>query len=299
MIGQSNESQKGFTIIELMVSVLLLSVTLMMLIGYVMSMQDAFFNDVVRTRINGNLRTALDIVSMNVRQAGENLGTTFPAVVIQADDDTVGKKLILRRNKLSEVLTVCEAAAAGDTKIYISTTTSPSPGCVYANVTGMYNAYRSEKTAENGTLKIYIYDSITKIGQYIDYTAEGTESTGVTAKYYLTVSALPAAYAANTSYIYYIEEYDFALDETTNTLNLTRNGNVSPIEPVAFSISEFVPTVRMQDGTTVTNLAYNATKTWKDMDYVSVTLTGTEARKSRNYSTSISGNYYPRNVLSR
>ena len=293
------KSQNGITIIELMVSVLLLSVTLMMLIGYVMSMQNAFFNDVVRTRINGNLRTALDIVSMNVRQAGENLGTTFPAVVIQADDDTVGSKLILRRNKLSEVLTVCEAAAAGDTRIFISTTTTPSPACVYANVTGMYNAYSAEKTAENGTLKIYIYNSLTRIGEYIDYTGEGTESTGVTAKYYLTVSALPAAYGANTSYIYYIEEYDFALDEQTNTLNLTRNGDSLTIEPVAFSISNFLPTVRMQDGTILTSLPYNAVKTWKDMDYISVSLTGTESRKSRNYSTSISGNYYPRNVLSR
>jgi prepilin-type N-terminal cleavage/methylation domain-containing protein len=288
-------NQSGFTLVELLVSILLLSFTLIMLIGYVLGLQRAFLNDVVRTRINSNLRTALDIMAMNIRQAGENLGATFPAVELSTDNDNVGQKITLRRNRIAEVLTLCENATAGATTVYISTTTTPSPACVYSNVTSLYNSFRSERVANDNLIKLWIYNSTTRVGQYIDYTEEGTSS----GKYFLTVEALPAAFTAGTTYLYYIEEYEFSLDEATDTLNLTRNSDSETLEPVAFSVSDMNISVLLQNSSSVTSLPPAGANTWKDMSYVTVTLTGSEVRKSQTYSTTISGNYYPRNVLSR
>ncbi len=166
---------------------------------------------------------------------------------------------------------------------------------MYSNVTSLYNSFRSERVANDNLIKLWIYNSTTRVGQYIDYTEEGTSS----GKYFLTVEALPAAFTAGTTYLYYIEEYEFSLDEATDTLNLTRNSDSETLEPVAFSVSDMNISVLLQNSSSVTSLPPAGANTWKDMSYVTVTLTGSEVRKSQTYSTTISGNYYPRNVLSR
>ncbi len=288
-------NRRGFTLIELMVSILLLSLTLMMLVGYVVGLQNAFFNDVVRTRINSNLRTALDILAMNIRQSGENLGGAFPAMVLEDDGDGTGKHIVLRRNLISEVLTICESLSSGDSTVLISTTSNPTPACVFSNVNNMYNTFRSERTKEGGEIRLFLYNSTAKSGEYVDYTNEGTTS----GKYSLNISSPTANYPANTSYIYYIEEYDFSLEEATSTLNLTRDGEDDLTEPVAFSITAFDIELHMKDGSILNTLLPNTGPTWKDLQYIAIELEGSENRKSQVYSTSVSGNYYPRNILSR
>ena len=67
--------------------------------GVVMSNRGLFNVDMVRTKLNQNLRSSLDIVGMNVREAGENLPGAFPAVEL-IDGGAGPDHLILRRNLL-------------------------------------------------------------------------------------------------------------------------------------------------------------------------------------------------------
>lgn len=290
----SRKNQSGFTLLELMVSTAIVSILMAMLVGYVLAMQNQFFNDVVRTRINSNLRAAFDIIGMNIRQSGENLQRSFPAVLLTADSDGVGSYLQLRRNLISDVLTVCETLNAGATAVSVSSTTATDAKCIYANVTSLYDAFNTELTSQNGNAKIFIYNSLTKAGEFVDYTGGSTASA-----YSLNISAPTQTYEPLSTYLYFIEEYAFSLDEESKTLNLYRNGETDVPEAVAFSISAFNISLELHDSTNIATLTTASTNSWKDLKNIAMTLTGTEAWKSRNFSTTLNGDFFPRNIISR
>ena len=286
--------EKGFTLIELMVSTTIISILMAMLVGYVLSMQDYFFEDIVRTRINSNLRSAFDIIGMNVRQSGENLQRSFPAVLISADSDSTGQYLTLRRNLIPEILTVCTLLNGGSSTVEVSSTTSTEANCQYSNVTTLYNAFNTERVANGGSTRLFIYDSLTKSGEFVDYTG-GSAATNYT----LNISTPALTYQPLTTYLYILEEYAFSLKESTKTLNLYRDGRSTTPEAVAFLVSEFSISVYFNDGTSSSSLSATGSYRWKDIKKISMVLTGTEAWKSRTFSTSVNGDFFPRNVISR
>lgn len=289
-----NKNDKGYTIIELLVASSILTLVMSMLIGYVLAMQNHFFEDIVRTRINSNLRSAFDIIGMNIRQSGENLQRSFPAVILSTDSDGVGQRLQLRRNLIPEVLTVCAAISSGATSIDVSSTTSSDSSCIYANVTTSFNAFLTEKNNTDDTVYLFIYNATTKNGEFVSFNSSSTSTT-----YRLNTSSIQNAYPANTSYIYFIEEYAFRLDEATQTLFLYRNGQQSALEAVAFMVSQFNSEITFEDNSVATSLAHNGSSSWKQIKNISTILTGTENWKSRTFSTSVTGDFFPRNVISR
>lgn len=282
----------GFTMLELLVAMSMTGICLAIVIGHTLSIHNSYFEDVMRTRINSNLRSSMDIISMNIRQAGENLQSGFPAVVLEDASGGTSDVLRLRRNLIPEVLTLCAAATAGDTALTVSSTTLTDPECVTGNVNLLFNAFESSRSGDE--IRLYVYNRISGVGEFVDYT--GGEM--LLGEYTLSVSALSSDYSALTTNVYFIEEYAFAHNPGEQTLELHINGDIETPHPVAFSVSDFLVGIEMSDMSVQTSLNSSSAYEWKDIRQVQVTLSGQEERKSRTVSSSISAEYFPRNVLS-
>jgi hypothetical protein len=99
----------GITLVELLVSILMGSIVLGITFAGVLINRRFFLEDVNRTDVQQNVRAALDLTGLDVRQIGENLGTVtgFPAMQITRETPTGDSIMIIRRNPVVP-LRVCE-----------------------------------------------------------------------------------------------------------------------------------------------------------------------------------------------
>lgn len=289
------DSSAGFTITELLVAGAMSSILMAAVIGHVFIVRNGYFDDIVRTKINSNLRSAMDIVSMNIRQAGENLESGFPAIEVVDGDEDVSDILILRRALRSEVLTLCVEAHAGTTTLEVSSAAVGTGDCTASNVMHVHRVFEEFREQDpDSEVRAYIYNRISGQGEFVDYT-DGGESGD---EYYLTTSALKNDYDARTTYIYLLEEYRFERDLIEDVFVLTINGRTEEPQTVAFAVTDIEIALRMSDGSTISELNSQSSMSWRDIRRVSVTLSGEEQRRERTLRGSITAEYFPRNVLS-
>ncbi|MCI5064795.1 prepilin-type N-terminal cleavage/methylation domain-containing protein, partial [bacterium] len=162
----ANTLEQGFTLLEALVSLSLTSVIMAISVGHVFMLHDGYHNDMARTQINGNLRSALDVMSMNIRQAGENLQSSFPAVILENGASGAPDVLKLRRSRILDVLALCENVSTGATSLPISRDNNSVSGCVTDNVTSTYDAFEAIRTADGGTTRIFLFDLTTRQGEF-------------------------------------------------------------------------------------------------------------------------------------
>jgi prepilin-type N-terminal cleavage/methylation domain-containing protein len=297
-----NSGERGFTLLELLVTLFISAIILDLIAKALPFQSDRYLEDMARTRVQQNLRGALDVVSMNVRQAGENFDVLFPALLLSTTSGA--STLTLRRKLLHEVPTICKAIVAGNTKIYVSSsaTGSISPDCLHTNIVasntvGAWSAYRA---TQGGSLWVYLYDRVGKTGEFVNYLNEGTQADptyGDTIDY-LQTSAVAHAYPTISTSVYVIEEALFKLDATSKTLQLFWNGDTTISDDVAYNITQFQASIGMQDGTSVSSLAASDTNTWKNIRSVAITVSGQDQWRNKTVQRTVVGSYFPRNVLS-
>ena len=280
---------------ELLVASTLSGLMMALVVGNILSGQTTYSEDVIRTKINSNLRSSMDIMSMNIRQAGENLPEDFEVVKIIDGVGTDPDELTLRRNLISDVLTICNNLSIGSTTVRVSSTTLTDPECIIGNVNSTHQAFSTFRTEATSTVKAFLYDRSSGTGEFVDYTAEGNSG----GELFLTIEGPTNDYAQLTSNIYLVEEWRFNLNETTNTLDVYRDGDSATALTVAFDISDFQARLQMSDSTYIDALdGTHATLNWKGIRQVEITLEGHDQRKDRVFTSSITAKYFPRNVLS-
>lgn len=279
---------------EILVVLSLSSIIGGIIISSVLANQEVYYEDVVRTRIKSNIRSALDIISINIRQAGENLPQNFPAITLSAETSTESDILTLRRNLFSEILTICTDLTTSDTSVFVSNISAGQPECVAANVSSPHNVWDTYRTSEGGSIKAYIYDSLAKQGEFVDISSAGTSS----GEFFFGISTTSRDYPALVSNIYLIEEFIFKRNIDEDIIEVSINDDELSSEAVAFSITGFDIALDMNDGTTIESLNTTSSYTWKDIRMILVNLEGEEARKEKTIGASLSGEYFPRNVLS-
>lgn len=112
-------SNKGFTLLELLVTLVVASVITGLALKLIVDQRQLFLNDQSRTQVNQNLRASLDLVGADIKQAGERLTTsTLPVVKIingSATDPKVPDELVLQRLVIAESLPVCKTVTIGTT----------------------------------------------------------------------------------------------------------------------------------------------------------------------------------------
>lgn len=286
---------RGFTLIELLVTTLLGGFVLASAVQFVMASQGTYQRDLARTRLNQNLRSALDIIGIDTRQAGENLISIFPAVEI-IDGGAGTDELILRRNLLDEVLNVCGQLDQGSSgnSILFGLSSTLHPGCIYQNQTRGFDAWQAHRTAQGGgQAQVYIYDSVTKKGQFLTYSSEldtGTE-------YYITSPSSTTwvtTYSVGSAGVYALEEWRYRVQD--EYLQLIVNGDEANPLNVAHGITDFQVQAVMADGSVLNSLT--AAERWTEIEALNVSLSGEDSDGKTTVQRTLNASFFPRNVLS-
>ncbi len=290
---------KGMTIIELMVASVVGLLLIAMTMGVTLANQNIYELDLARTRLNQNLRGAVEMMGVDIRQAGERLPAGFPAIEIVDGALGAPDELIVRRNVLDEVLTVCEDIAAGssDSKIFLSSASvGASPACVYGAQSSNFAAWSTYRSENGGTARVYIYNLATGNGEFITYVSE-TDS-GSTLYVEQSTGALSNDYAAENSAVYALEEWRYRLDTlgSGDILQVILNDDTANPMNVVFGLSDIQVQAIMQDGTVLDS--FDSSNDWSDLESVQIDASGTERTGKQEANSRIISRYFPRNILS-
>jgi type IV pilus assembly protein PilW len=287
------EQQRGFTLPELMVSIVLgLLVTGLTLSSSYLT-RFSISKDIARTRLNQNIRGAIDILGLDIRVAGENLNNSFPAIEIVNSTTTTSDRLILRRNLLEEVLPVCTTITATSTvtQITIARTTT-TPGCTYSGQTHNYNTWQSYRSATSGSVKAFIYDTVLRRGEFFTYIS-GT-NTGTQYQLNTAAKTWQYGYTAGTSAVYMLEEWEYRRE--SELIKLIENRDTTTPYNVAFGTTDFQVTATLNDNSVVS--VFDNTRDWTTLAAVEISMTGSEQSAKKTMTRTLTGKFFPRNILS-
>lgn len=286
--------EEGFTLTELMVSTFLGAIILGMAAGSATLNRRVFVDDVVRVRVMQNTRGAMDIIGTDLRIGGENLPSGFPAFLIE-DGGAGPDTLTVRRNLKEEVLKVCSPLTAGSADRYVyfadSSTTS---GCIYGDNEFAYNEWHEHRVAQGGTIKAYVFNTSTKIGEFFNVSAD--EDTGTTLAILKSESDPPWANSYDTtgSNVYILEEWRYEVSD--NLLQVIQDGDeLNPLN-VMFGVDDFQVNVILTDNTLTNTFA--ATDSWSQIRLIEISLTGSEEAVGKAISRTVTSRFLPRNILS-
>ena len=287
-------SDKGFTLFELLVASFIGLTIFALAAESVLSLRRVYSHDVVGTRLIQDLRGSLDMIGINVRQAGENFTVYFPALEIVNGSSGAPDELIMRRNLLDEVLNVCTDIAAGSTEttIYFATAGTDA-GCTRSDNLPNYNAWRDYRLAATGQqLTAFAYDPSLRSGEFFVYSGENDSGSELTIT--RTAGAWAGSYSLGSGALYILEEWKFRLQG--DVLQLIVNGDTTNTLNVAFGITDFQVRAHLEDGSVLDSLA--ASDDWTALSAIEVTLTAQAAFAGQTETKSLSARFFPRNVLS-
>jgi prepilin-type N-terminal cleavage/methylation domain-containing protein len=285
-----SSKQKGFALIELLVTSFLGLILLSMISATMLMNRSVLGRDTSRTRLNQNLRGSMDIIGFDTRVSGENLPSTFPAILLTTGTTDT---FTVRRNLVDEVLNLCVQINSGSTTTQIKFAIPGTvAGCVYSNMTTAYNSWNTYRTNNGGTVDAFIWDRVNKRGEFFKFSANGTDGTS----YWLTRTAGTWAntYTLGTSNIYILEEWQYRL--VGDTLQVVQDQDTTNPLNVSFGITDFQVSILKSDGTTVTS--FTTSDNWPDISQVNISISGKERYSGKDITRTMSGRFFPRNILS-
>lgn len=293
LIRSSLSSDSGFTVMELLVTSVLGFVITGLALTASISYQNVLGKDIARTRLNQNLRGSLDLIGVDIRVGGENLGAAFPAIELINGASNAPDRLIVRRNLLDEVLPVCTTVVAGSGVNQVQFAIPGTvPGCTYSGQTHNFQAWQSYRTSNGGQVPVYIFDTSAKLGEFFTY--NGENDTGNSYSIGRSGSSWTNTYAASASALYVLEEWEYQLND--GLLQIITNRDTSNPLNIAFDVSDFQVTIDMQDGTT--KQSFTTSDQWNQIRSVNISISGTDSFARRTMNETFSASYFPRNVLS-
>ncbi|NMC64340.1 MAG: prepilin-type N-terminal cleavage/methylation domain-containing protein, partial [SAR324 cluster bacterium] len=201
--------EKGFTVLELLVSSVLLLMLSALAASTILFIKRAYTEDSARKQINQSLRGTLDIIGADLRVGGENLPSAFPAFEL-IDGGTGPDELVIRRNLLDEVLKVCEKIQANTTEPHIYFAIDyVTPGCIFSDNTHNYEAWRAYRLSHEGSTRAYIVNMTTGLGEFFTYTSE--DITGHKYRIWSDKDKWLHTYDVNASAVYLLEEWRYRI----------------------------------------------------------------------------------------
>ena len=286
-------NHRGFSILEVVVSMTLGMGLVGIALASVLSYRSLYEVDIARTQVSQSIRGGLDFMGVQVRQAGERLNSAFPAIELIDGAGVASDQFIVRKNMLDEVAKVCTVAKVTHSRVQIAK--AAKAGCAYNDTADIYNAWSAYRTDNGGAVQAYIYDTAADLGEFFTFASETVKTTTPqNRRFHRDTGTWSREYPANSSYVYMIEEWKFAVNPNTNTLQVTVNGG-SPSNIIS-DVTDLRVEIEMQDGTVVTS--FGSTDNWQAIKLITITLDGNASVGHKSKSKSVSATFYPRNILS-
>lgn len=257
---------KGFTLVELLVTTLIASVVLGLSLGLITDQRKQFVSDQVRAQSNQTLRVGMDMVGTDIKNTGDYLQSdgTLPVVTVVNGTSDGPDQLILQRKLIADSLTVCETVNSGNrTTIQVAVNPGNSDCPVFSdgnndNLTDTLTIARRERCEQDGTpgcsrtsalpagdcddecVWAYIYDPIDNEGEFFQYSFEEPDSTTnptLNRIYVGGAATFTHTYeVANKPVIHLMEERHYSLDNS-NVLRLSVNRQ--PSLPLVNQVADF------------------------------------------------------------
>jgi prepilin-type N-terminal cleavage/methylation domain-containing protein len=290
--SSGRESESGFNLVELLVASALGLVVTSIGLSTFLSSKELVHYDMQRTTLTQNLRAGLDIIGMNIRLAGENLPSSFPAIEI-IDGGTGPDQLIIRRNLKDEVLKVCAPLVSTTSDNMYFATAGTTPGCIYADQAQNLAVWQQYLADESGEALAYIHEPSSNSGEFFWF--DNIVDTGT--EIYLDLmpgEEWQTDYPIGNTAVYVIEDWQFSLQG--DELVMVPEQQNANLAKVMFGISDMQIQVEFNDGTTQNTL--NSTDDWTEVKFIDVSLSGATTASGKTIERTIRSRFFPRNVLS-
>ena len=292
----------GFSIVELLVTLGVFSLVGAAALSLGLSSRKALEQDRQRTAVNQNLRSGIDLLGIDVRQAGERMPGNAPAIEIVNGSGGASDQLIVRRNLLDYVLPVCKDINAGTARdqafVALKKPGSVPPGCSPVpdsdsdNWPDNLEAWRNYRIANGGSILAYIYNPVTKLGEFFTYDDEDRSTFHI---HRANGEAWHNSYStAQQPRIYIIEQKRFFL--TGDVLQYVLNDDTAHPYNLVNRLENFQTRALMEDGTVLTTMP--PTAEWGRLQAVEVELSGRATFSGRTLRRTLLSRFFPRNILS-
>jgi len=295
-------SSDGFSIVELLVALTVFSLIGAASLALATSARKVFEQDRNRTAINQNLRSGIDLLGIDVRQAGERMPGNAPAIDITNGASNSPDQLIVRRNLMDYVLPVCKninnTSAADAVFVAKNGNGAVPPGCSPvpdSNGDGWpdnIEAWRNYRIANGGSILAFIYNPVTHNGEFFHYDAEDNSdfhvhrADGDNWHYDYPVDQQPR--------IYIIEQKRFLM--SGDMLQYIFNEDTAHPVNLVNHLTDFQVRALLDDGTAANTMP--VTSDWTHLQSIEVKLVGTATFSGRTMRRTLMSRFFPRNILS-
>jgi hypothetical protein len=297
-------NKRGFSIMELLAASSLSFLVFGLALSAAIWGKRVLSRDLERTRLMQSMRSGIELISLDARILGENLPENFPALEIINGPTGEPDQVIVRRALIPESLTLCEKVIKGsDTNAVVFATEDgevdtdlTSSSCIYDDPgqETNFSAWSSYRNENSGTIRGYLYDSLSHKGEF--FTITGETDTGSSYQLDKSPSNWANDYSYITSSIYLIEEHRYRLLD--GFLQLITDQDFAGAQNVLDGISDLQITALTNIGGTLTDLSPGDVNNWTDLTEINFSLTGRGKASGSEIVRRISGKFFPRNILS-
>lgn len=296
-------SSDGFSILELLVALAIVSIVGAAALNLALSARGIFEQDQQRTAINQNLRSGIDLLGIDVRQAGERMPGNAPAIEIVNGTSSAPDELMLRRNILDYVLPVCKNINSGTARDQAFVALKKGGGTVPPGCSPVpdsdgdgwpdnLGAWRNYRLSHGGSVLAYIYNPVTKLGEFFTYDAEDKSTfhihraNGAPWTYDYPMGQQPS--------IYILEQKRFLM--SGDVLQYVLNEDSAHPYNLVNHLENFQVRALLDDGTALTTMP--STADWTRLQSVEVKLVGSATFSGRTLRRTLMSRFFPRNILS-
>jgi len=254
-----------------------------------------------RTRLNQNLRGTVDLLGIDIRQAGERLPGDFPALEIVNGAAGAPDILILRRNLLDEVLPLCQdlEQATVDEEIFVADgDPDPPQGCSpVADDDGdgfpdNVDVWRDYRLVNGGLVPVYLYNPVSQLGEWFQFDDDGSSNLQL---HKGNDDPWQADYEVDQQgRLYMLEQRAYAFDNGVLAYTLNQDAD-NPVR-ISANLIDFQVRALLADGSTVDSL--DASDEWTDLRAVEITIQARVGVGDKSMTREITTRFFPRNILS-
>ena len=332
----SQQPIPGFSIIELLVTVLVSTAILSVSLGLIVTQRREYLNQQAATNTSQTLQAGMEMIGNDIRQAGEHVGTGPGLPVLQLIDGGSGApdQLILQRKLLTQQLNVCNDVSAGSNQITVVDKSNADCPFTDGDANGIpddvqeWQTFRCQQDGTAGCQATppsncqqaggpdqecswaYIYDPINNRGEFFIYAGEGPAPSNP-GRYQIKIQGtLSNSYSASgpvetRPQLYLMEQRQYSLSAPNavgdRRLQLQlRDAQQNVNYDLVSGIRDFQVQAQIPGGQVDNlNLSGAATVDWRTVQAITVNLTA--ANTGPNATTplrTISSQFFPRNSSS-